>query len=495
MQYDPYNLTGPGAAIANKGKVTDFLPVIDGVGAPVYTAGITSPYGTASPGNYINPNYQYGDNLTWIKGTHSFKGGVQVRLISSAGFPFSVQTKGSSARYHRRPRLCSHNQHQFRGLIPLPASERMRPPLNQLLENLTGSVASASQLNISTGGTNPVFLPGLNPYRSWHQNEMDWFFKDDWKVTRSLTLNLGVRWELYKAPTETDGKGIAPVGSSAGLFGISGTNLSSLFNPYATGGSPTVMQGVGPGTLHPNIPLYNTGYKNYSPNVGLAWAVPGDGIWKWLSGGPNKMTIRMGYGIGYQHLPIYLANQVSGQNQGAAETDTEVTATNLANLVLPVPPAGTPLTPVPLVGPGSHTNTLYAYDTNLRTPYVQNYNFTIARALTNSIAMTVAFVGSKGSQLIRSVDTNEVNIYENGILSAFNTVAAGGDSPLDGPNLPVITTPRWRLPETDRTIFALTARRTVFWLITTRVVWQITSTQPRLSAAPPAACCSMPACR
>jgi len=436
VQYDPYNLTGAGASIANRNHVKDFLPVIDGVGAPIYLAGypnpgpanVTSPYGSASPGNYINPNYQYGDNLTWIKGKHSFKGGVQMRLISSAGFPFSV---------NQVPPLITIGQPAATPVTNIGTGTNAIAGIgtnagfaNNLLFNLTGSVASVSQLNISTGGTNPVFLPGLNPYRSWHQNEMDWFFKDDWKITPSLTLNLGIRWELYRPPQEMQGRGIAPVGGSAGLFGISGTSLSSLFNPYATGGSPTVMEGVGPGTANPDIAFYRTSYKNYSPNVGLAWAVPGNGIWKWISGGPNRMTIRMGYGIGYDHLPIYLANQVSGQNQGAAETDTEVTATNLGNLVLPVQPAGTPFAPVPLSGPGSHTNTLYAYDYNLRTPYVQNYNVTIARALTNSITMTVAFVGTKGSELIRSVDTNEVNIYENGLLAAFNTVAAGGDSPL-----------------------------------------------------------------
>ena len=434
VQYDPYNLTGAGASIANPNHVTNFLPVIDGVGAPIYTVpattpgGITSPYGSASPGNYINPNYQYGDNLTWIKGKHSFKGGVQVRLISSAGFPFSVNQVPPLINIGAPASAPITNIST--GANPIAGIGTNATAANSLLENLTGSVANATQLNISTGGKNPVFLPGLNPYRSWHQNEMDWFFKDDWKITPSLTLNLGVRWELYLPPVETDGKGIAPVGSSAGLFGISGTNMSALFNPYATGGSPTVMQGVGPGTANPNIPFYRTDFKNYSPNVGLAWAVPGTGIWKWLSGGPNRMTVRLGYGIGYDHIPIYLANTISGQNQGAAETDFETTATNLGNLVLPVPPAGSPFATVPITGPGSRTNTLYAYNTNLRIPYVQSYNITIARALTNSIAMTIAFVGSKGSELIRTIDTNEVNIYENGVLNAFNTVAAGGDSPL-----------------------------------------------------------------
>jgi hypothetical protein len=433
VQYDPYNLTGAGASIANRNHLTNFLPVIDGVAAPIYTVipasgGVTSPYGTASPGNYINPIYQYGDNLTWIKGKHSFKGGVQVRFISSAGFPFSVNQVPPLVNIGA-PALAPITNIST-GTNPIAGIGTNAATANALLENLTGSVASATQLNISTGGKNPVFLPGLNPYRSWHQNEMDWFFKDEWKVTPSLTLNLGIRWELYLPPVEVQGKGIAPVGGRQGLFGISGTSMAALFNPYAAGGSPTVTEGIGPGTANPNLAFYRTDYKNYSPNVGLAWAVPGDGFWKWLSGGPNKMTIRMGYGIGYDHLPIYLVNQVSGQNQGAAETDTEVTATNLGNLVLPVQAAATPFAPVPLYGPGSRTNTLYAYDYNLRTPYVQNYNVTIARALTNSITMTLAFVGTKGSELIRTVNVNEDNIYENGLLQAFPTLQAGGDSPL-----------------------------------------------------------------
>jgi hypothetical protein len=102
----------------------------------------------------------------------------------------------------------------------------------------------------------------------------------------------------------------------------------------------------------------------------------------------------------------------------------------VSSLKLPVPPAGVPLSVVPSLGPGSHTQTLYAYDRNLRTPYTQNYNFSITRALTSDLVLNVAYVGSKSTKLPRAVDTNEVNIYENGILSAFNAVLAGGDSPL-----------------------------------------------------------------
>jgi len=80
---------------------------------------------------------------------------------------------------------------------------------------LTGSVnggTGVTQTDFATGGQNPVFLAGQTAYRNWHQNEFDWFFKDDFKVSSSLTLNLGIRWELYLPPTEIQGRELAPVG-------------------------------------------------------------------------------------------------------------------------------------------------------------------------------------------------------------------------------------------------------------------------------------------
>jgi len=412
-----------------------FLPTIDGTQTivdPVAAAsgGVTGPYGVfpnnGIPGNYLNPTYQYGDNLTWIKGRHSFKGGVQMRYISLSGFDFGltnlpVVTLGA-------PPLQPISNISTGNAIP--GIGQNATVAAALLENLSGATLDALNQNISPGGPNPKFLVGQQPYHDWHQNEFDWFFKDDFKVTPSLTLNLGVRWELYTAPSEVQGKGVAPVGSSAGLFGISGTNMSSLFNPFATGGSPTVVQPIGPGTSNPNTPFYRTDYKNFAPALGLAWAVPGDGFWKHLSGGKDKMTIRIGYGIGYQRLPIGVINTVGGAEPGLSEIDTAFTSTNLGNVAVPVQPAGVPLAPVPLIGTGSHTQTLYAYNTNLRTPYTQNYNFTLTRALTNTVTLSLAFVGSKSSELVRTVNTNEVNIFENGLVGAFNTLLAGGDSPL-----------------------------------------------------------------
>jgi hypothetical protein len=423
----PYDPATPGS----KG----FLPVINGVPTLPYFGNLTTanqvsdPYGNLGiPGNYLQPTYQYGDNMTWIHGKHTLKGGVQMRYISLAGFDF--QGSQNPILVLGPPPL-SPITNISNGANPIPGIGTNANGAASLLEVLAGATLGVQQTSISPGGTNPKFLVGQTPYHNYHQNEFDWFVKDDWKLTSSLTLNLGVRWELYLPPTEIQGKGVAPVGGSQGLFGISGTTMGSLFNPGATGGSPTVIQAVGPGSPNPDTAFYNTDYKNFAPALGLAWAVPGkDGIMKLISGGPNRMTVRMGYGIGYQRLPLGLVSTISGANPGYTETDLVLTATNLSNIVVPVVPTGVPLAPVPITGGNSHTQTIYAYQGNLRSPYTQNYNFTITRALGSQWTMDVAYVGSKSSQQVRTVDTNEVNIYENGILNAFNTVLGGGDSPL-----------------------------------------------------------------
>jgi hypothetical protein len=120
----------------------------------------------------------------------------------------------------------------------------------------------------------------------------------------------------------------------------------------------------------------------------------------------------------------------SGFEPGFSETDTSVTAAKIGNVSLPVTAAGAPLTVIGTTGPTSHTQTLFAVDPNVRTPYVQNFNFSIQRAINQSTSFTVSYVGSKGTKLVRSIDTNESNIYSNGLLQAFQTVQAGGDSPL-----------------------------------------------------------------
>ncbi len=385
-----------------------------------FAGGVTSPI-SGNQSDYINPNYQFGDNTTYIRGKHTFKGGFEVRMISDSGYDANnvvpIVTLGAN------------------GALPVSgfSAATFGPNLasaQNLLLDLSGSVATAVQTNYSPGGPNPRFLPGETRFREWHQNEVSFFVKDDFKLRPNITLNLGMRYELYLVPYEGQGKMITPVGGAGAAFGVSGTDSSALFRPGVFTGSTTIIENIGPGTAHPDRSIYNLDKNNIGPAVGFAWSLQGSDRFKWLTGSKDQMAIRAGYGIGYQRLPIYLIHNDSGFLPGFAEQVTSTVATNLSNLSLPVPPTGLPLSTVPTVGPGSHTQSLYTFDPNIRTPYIQNFSFSISRQIAGNTSLNISYVGSKGSKLPRSMDQNEVNVFNNGLLDAFKVIQAGGSSAL-----------------------------------------------------------------
>lgn len=133
--------------------------------------------------------------------------------------------------------------------------------------------------------------------RHWRNWEVGAYFQDDWKVSRRLTLNLGLRWDFYQRHTEENdlvttfklGPGAslpnqvasanAPVGS-AGCFPNGGPQSDEA-----------ILAGVcGPGGFSTANSLGPNQYKDFGPRVGFAYDVFGDG----------KTSFRGGFGISYE---------------------------------------------------------------------------------------------------------------------------------------------------------------------------------------------------
>src|SRR5205823_4175950 len=76
------------------------------------------------------------------------------------------------------------------------------------------------------------------------------------------------------------------------------------------------------------------------------------------------------------------------------------------------------------------TNALLGFDDHRVNPYIQNFNFEIQRELARNLTFEARYIGSKGTHLYGGFSINDANIYENGILNAFNITRAGGDAPL-----------------------------------------------------------------
>jgi Carboxypeptidase regulatory-like domain/TonB dependent receptor-like, beta-barrel len=416
-EYDPD--AGP-TGVAGK----QLLPTVGG--APFYpgVAGVTNPLaapGTTGSSNRMSQNWQFGDDLTWIRGRHAFKGGVVARFIANDGYdlggvlPTSTAGAGAVA---------------VQGISTIPSIGSNSGGATNLLIDLTGSISNVSQTFNSPGGANPTFLPGQSRYSDLVEREYSGYFKDDFKITPSFTLNLGVRYEWYSVPYNGLGRSSMPVGGSAGLFGISGTGLNAEFQPGLANGSLTTLQLVGPGTPHPDTKLYNSDNNNFAPFVGFAWSLHGDGLMGRLLG-KNRTVIRAGYGISYQRDSLYVVHMTSAfEPNGLSTTQTEQSAglLNVGNITLPVQNTATPLSPVAL--DGARNQSVYGFNSNLRTPYIQNFTVSLQRALSDTLSLRVSYVGSTSNKLVRAYNVDEVNIIENKFLPAYLAVQAGGTSPL-----------------------------------------------------------------
>jgi hypothetical protein len=96
--------------------------------------------------------------------------------------------------------------------------------------------------------------------------------------------------------------------------------------------------------------------------------------------------------------------------------------------LVPVPTGGAlPFSPIPLT---NRSATAYGYANNLRNPYIQVFNASIQRELTHTLTMDVSYIGNKSTKLQVNQNINDVDIYYNGFLDAFNAIRGGGDSPL-----------------------------------------------------------------
>ena len=204
-----------------------------------------------------------------------------------------------------------------------------------------------------------------------------------------------------------------------------------MWQPGHLAGSPTVLQLTGKNSNHPDVLFYHNDWNNIGPAIGLSWSLP------W--GGKDKTVVRAGYGLSYQGAASFNAalNLFTGNNIGLSYAQNFTTLGlgnsylnfSSPNLPIPIPaPAGIkPLTPEPF---DVRTNPLLGFDDNRVNPYVQNFNLEIQRELANNLTFEARYIGSKGTHLYGGLSINDVNIYENGILNAFNLTRAGLDAPL-----------------------------------------------------------------
>ncbi len=256
------------------------------------------------------------------------------------------------------------------------------------------------------------------------------FAQDSWKIKSNVTLNYGLRWETNTPLTDIGKKvqrfnpgqnsTIFPCDLSTGFPSSSVSFFQSPTNPTPTcantGTTPTGL--VVPGDKGVPGGLVSTYYNAFAPRLGLNWSPSWkDGTLAKLTGGPNKTTVSMGWGLVYNPVeqlvleqfsaepPFGISNGVSNPLFSAPFVSQEgATFPNVSDAFLN-PPRNQPVDwalyrPIVLFG---------QFPTKLRPQYSAQYNLTIKRELPGNILLQVGYVGSQGHRLLAIHDQNAAN--------------------------------------------------------------------------------------
>jgi hypothetical protein len=210
-----------------------------------------------------------------------------------------------------------------------------------------------------------------------------WYVEDDWKVSRQLTLNLGVRWDPW----------VPPVDLNQSLVGFIPGQQSTV--------APNAPLGlVFPGDAGIVNSVWRKNWKDFAPRIGFAWNVRGNG----------KTVVRAAYGIFY------------GFPEGLLYQRTDATQPRDLYLNIPNPPAwdniyagfpgGDPFPRghVPLSQYSTYTFLLPisggVLDPTAKVEYTQNWNLTLEDQLSKNLAVSVAYVGSHSIHIMGSRQFN-----------------------------------------------------------------------------------------
>ncbi len=206
------------------------------------------------------------------------------------------------------------------------------------------------------------------------------FFQDDWRVTRRLTLNLGLRWDLQTPPTDPFNR------ESTFVPGQQSKVLATAPTGLLVPGDAGVERGIIPARKH-----------NFSPRVGLAWDPFGDG----------KTSIRAAAGIFYGSVSGNEWNTPSNYQPFAVRQQFNDVASltnpygHLPGGVSPFPYSYDPANPRYI-----YPAAIYGFAQNFVWPYTYQLNFSVQRQITHDLSITTAYVGSLARRLPFAVDIN-----------------------------------------------------------------------------------------
>jgi hypothetical protein len=318
-------------------------------------------------------DFQVFNNVTWVKGKHTVKTGGSVTLRSRE--ILNADTIVGNFSFN-----------------------------NNMTSNCAGRAAGCA-VNSATGFDVASFMLGLVNVKGRNlfdaatytekRPEYTLYVQDDFRATNRLTLNLGLRWDVYPPWIEVDDRQ---------------SNFDESTGTFVVASDSAVINGVEVGRY-----LQTYSKRDLGPRFGFAYDLTGNG----------KTMVRGGFGVFWNYTPGGTSSS-KAQNPPFLQSTTinaSPTAYGSNNLLrdgLPPPPGVDPSRP-------AAGSTRSIFDINFRDAYARQWNINVQRSFFTNYMLEVAYVGSQGRQMLLKGDPNQappvVGVTDSNVNRPFATLS------------------------------------------------------------------------
>ncbi len=341
--------------------------------------------------------YQVVDNLSWVKGSHVIRTGVNVRFLQHndlRGFAgFNIAPSMTFSQADRAPNWVTS------ALVPGINSVDNTNLLNAV-NDLLGIPARFTQAYVSDP-TSDAFLPTGNIFNNGiRYKQFNYYAQDEWKASQKLTVNYGFRWEVNLPATEAHKRVFVP-NRRPDLFDANNLVRWEAAKSW----------------------YENTTWGALAPRLSFAYA------WN------DKTVIRTGYGMAYDPISTFQVTSIAGFVPGLVARVQPLATTLDANKRVGegfpqqlAPPTTKPSSfYTPAIARQGTAPSLGAFDQKIGLPTSHDWNLNIQRELPFGLVAQVGYVGKRGTKLLRGYNLNQTRLHSD-VIASFNRLKANFDA-------------------------------------------------------------------
>jgi len=399
-----------------------FTNLMQGYSITMAAAGLTNPAIRNAFSGRSSPTQDFNDTVTWVKGTHTFSFGGQLKKIEtisdSVGLVAPTLNFGLVSSDTALLNAFTNVADATLGPATVPgATATELANAQNLYAVLTGRVSGFNS-NAILGADGKYHFNGSRHFEI-QENTNGLFVQDSWRAKSNLTIAYGIRWQPQTG-AKMNSANFALLTDPNMVFDVSGPG--NLFSPGTlTGQVPKVrVNEIGEKAFADDM-------NNFAPSVGVVWS-PNftSGLGKKLFGGDGTSVFRGGFSRAFVREGTLIVENSVGQNPGGSLSLQR--SINFNNLTVGtffrnpgnpniVPPAFSedPINPRTV----TTADAALGFAPDFHSGYVDSWSVGYQRQLGRDTVIEFRYVGNRGKDLQVQYNINEVNAIENGFGAEF----------------------------------------------------------------------------